>query len=64
MSVNFYGGQFQVVHMLRGDGTNIHTDSYEPQQASGITLGLATACHLFPDTSHMSKLQETTAGRF
>lgn len=64
MFVNFCGGQLQVVHMLRGDGTDIHTDSYEPQQTSGITQGLSTSCHLFPDTSQMNKLQETTTGRF
>lgn len=56
MFVNFYGGQLQVVHMPRRDGTDIHTDSYELQQTSV----LSTSCHLFPDTSQMSKLQETT----
>lgn len=64
MFVNFCGGQLQVVHMPLGDGTDVHTDSYEPQQTSGITLGLSTSCHLFPDTSQMNKLQETTTGSF
>lgn len=64
MFVNFCGGQLQVVHMAREDGTEVHTDSYEPQQTSGITLGPSTSCHLFPDTSQMNKLQEITTGSF